>query len=1124
MPETSFRLSRAARDYLSGANSAGAAAGSGVDRAALEPVLALGADSVATVVGAPGSGKTFALVEWVKAAVAAGRHPDSILVIAANRTAATILRDKLALELQTATGGALARSLNSFAFGLLHSAALKTGKVLPTLISGSEQDRILAQILAEIDPATTPFNAMTLGLAGFRAEVRDILAVIQEHELSVEALRDLSVKHEREAWVFVAEIYERYLAFTAEPEFNQRFEPSTLLHRARHLLAEQPDLLDELDVILVDDSQELTPAAVKFLRAAVDACSASASASASAEASASASAEASQRGLILFGDPDVSTLGFRAADPQTMALLTREIAASRGQSAQVVTLEPTRVARPAELSKLLARISGSIDTALAGTQRRSLSLSLSAGAQSASLIAAAQAAVTQAAVTQAADTSNQPEPAIETIVLRDRVSEISWLARRLRELHLYEGIEWADMAVVARSRGELNQLETALASESVPTRVAGAGSALRDEFASRALLRIAQAVLSDEPVTLELAVELLTSPFAGLDNLALRRLRRVLRRQELDSEGNRNGDELIADLFTAVGSAATLENPEGRKANRFIKTFFAAKELAAKPHFNIEELLWLIFNSSKIGKTWQALSEGIGEVALQANRNLDAVAALFAAANRSVERDGDISAKDFVENQLALGLPEDSLAITDRGRQSVQLLTPSGLIGRRFKVVSLPALIEGAWPNLRPRSTLLASNLLDGVLKNRVGDSKTFAKSELPDELRLLHKAVGAAEQKLVVSSHVAEDNQISQFITLINGSVPEPTSFEGTSLTLRALSAKFRRDLAQSYLVDEPSIAGVRNRLTMGLAKLATAGVAGAHPDSWYGLMPLSSETPLYDLEDENSAVYLRPSDIDNFLKCPLHWFINAHGGNSSSFEASLGSIVHKAVELATSVDEAELLKTIDTGWQSLTFEADWVEQIAKRKATRMVHNALEYLTEFEKSGGVVIGREVPFTFEAEHAVVNGKVDRIEQLADGRVMIVDLKTGSFQTSAKDAKEHPQLLMYQLAYENGAFDEYLRKAAHPETVRQMGMGEIIRPPLAGAQLWVIADTNVTNGQDSIETNEELHTLVDNIMNSATEGMASNVFIAKISSHCNNDQANKYASCSIHLVKPVSYVA
>jgi RecB family exonuclease len=304
----------------------------------------------------------------------------------------------------------------------------------------------------------------------------------------------------------------------------------------------------------------------------------------------------------------------------------------------------------------------------------------------------------------------------------------------------------------------------------------------------------------------------------------------------------------------------------------------------------------------------------------------------------------------------------------------------------------------------------------------------------------------------------------------------------------------------------------------------LAAAGVAGAHPDSWYGLAELSSTAPLFDPADPNASVYLRPSDIDNFLKCPLHWFIESHGGNNSTFEANLGSILHKAVELATEIDETSFWNTIETQWHSLTFEADWVEQIEKRKARKMAQNALEYLANFADSGGVVLGREVPFSFKVGNATISGKVDRIEQLADGRVMIVDLKTGTFQTDAKHTKEHPQLLMYQLAYENGQFDENLKFHGLPETIRAMGEGKIVRPELAGAQLWVIADKNKVTPQDSIETNAELRALVDEILQETTEGMASNVFIAQLGSHCENSEANKYSSCSIHLVRPVSYVA
>jgi hypothetical protein len=40
--------------------------------------------------------------------------------------------------------------LTSFAFGVLRLKALKEGAKLPELISGSEQDRILAEVIGEV--------------------------------------------------------------------------------------------------------------------------------------------------------------------------------------------------------------------------------------------------------------------------------------------------------------------------------------------------------------------------------------------------------------------------------------------------------------------------------------------------------------------------------------------------------------------------------------------------------------------------------------------------------------------------------------------------------------------------------------------------------------------------------------------------------------------------------------------------------------------------------------------------------------------------------------------------------------------------------------------------------------
>ncbi|MFM9598132.1 UvrD-helicase domain-containing protein, partial [Streptomyces scabiei] len=75
------------------------------------------------VVGAPGSGKTTAIVERVRALLAAGLDPDEVLVLTPTRSSATALRDRLALAVRVATPGPLARSVAAFAYQLVRAHA-----------------------------------------------------------------------------------------------------------------------------------------------------------------------------------------------------------------------------------------------------------------------------------------------------------------------------------------------------------------------------------------------------------------------------------------------------------------------------------------------------------------------------------------------------------------------------------------------------------------------------------------------------------------------------------------------------------------------------------------------------------------------------------------------------------------------------------------------------------------------------------------------------------------------------------------------------------------------------------------------------------------------------------------
>ena len=1015
-------------------------------------VSELPANARAVVYGAPGSGKTTALKKlYLNQIQLHGLKTHNVLALTANRDSANSLRDELALANGGATAGPMARTLASFAFSILRDAALKDGTRSPELINGSEQDRIIKQLLedevANGLSADWPEHVKpgVLALSGFRAEVRELFTVCLERGVSPEELRSLGTKQGQQIWVAISGIFERYLEVLATPANDNRHDPSTLLTKAAELLLtrEWAPFVGDIKLVIVDDAQELTPGAKQLLKVIVS----------------------KGAGLVLLGDPDSATLGFRSADPKSMRLLIDDVS-EQGQ-VKTIMLDQNHRIRPEAVSVAMANISKAMPPELAGPQRKVHGAS--------NLV---------------------PGSEVEGKVFDTAASESAWVARRLRELHLDKKIAWGDMAVVARSRNLLENFGAALAAESVPASVLGAKSALRDEFASGHLLRLAKHVLDGEEVDYKKAEDLLQSPYCDLDSLGLRRFRRQLRQADLNEGLARTGDELVVELFNKPGTVAMLESKEATAVMSFISMIEEAKVLLKDSSKTVEDLLWLFWAESKPKRNWPLQTKGVGEVAQQAGRNLDAVVALFAAANRYVERNPNGSIQAFIEDQLTLDLPQDTLAVNARDDERVLLLTSAALIGRRFKVVVIPQLIEGVWPNLKPRSSLVAATALDELLSNQKGIDRT----ELPQELRLLNKAVGAATERVIVTSVDGDESQISQFVSLVLGETPKTETYGAPRYTLRGTVGRLRRTLVKAEKESD------RLEAAYGLALLAAKSIPGADPEQWYGILDLSTDEALV-LLDGDKQVYVAPSQLEDFLKCPLHWFIKHHGGREGSFEANFGILLHKVLEETATISESDLWNGVESKWHTLDFEAEWLEKREKRKARKMVTRLATYLANQDKAGYEVIGREVKFKFQLGSASVSGTVDRIERNAAGQVMIVDLKTGG-KIDEEEVQTHPQLGLYQLAFAQKAFGDLI---ADTDT-------------LEGARLvFVSVDKGVYDQQAITAKGAEYG--VDyfaNVLEEAAQEMAMprKLFVANVGSHCNTDQ---YGACSLQLGEAVSYV-
>jgi superfamily I DNA/RNA helicase/RecB family exonuclease len=971
------RVQRGLRDGDDGGEGAGV-----LDQSQLR-VLELPVHANAAVLGAPGSGKTTTLIELVASRVLErGFSPDEILVLAPTRLAATRLRDRLALRLKVPTTGPLARTPASFAFSIARRAAVAAGAEPPKLLTGGGQDAILRELLeGHAVDGTGPLWPEQLGeevrlLRTFRTELRELMMRATEFGIDPGRLRAIGIAEKHPEWIAAADFLEEYLAVVANSA-SPLLDPAELMAFATAAVtrAEPADEVARLRLLLIDDLQEATESILQLV-AAIGA-----------------------RGVpvIAFGDPDVASNSFRGGTAEAIGRL-----AARLGDPDLVRLTLGTVHRHGEeLRRLVSAVTERIGTAAAGAQRR----------------APARDSTERDA---AAASEQRPAERVLVVEAATPARQYATLARQFREQHLLSGVPWSEMAVVVRSGALVPAVAKAFALAEIPTRTSLSGRPVREDPAARALLSLLEIGLGRAELTPERAAELLLSPFGRLDRLGLRKLRLALRTEELAGGGNRSSDALLVDALAGPGRVATIDHRVGRAVDAMATVLHRVHE-ADRNGATIEELLWLVWERSRLAKPWFSDATSAGVTAAEANRNLDGVLAVFTAARDFVERRPGDDARLFLEALLDAEVPDDTLSPRSQD-DSLLVTTPSGVVGSEFEVIAVAGLQEGVWPNLRLRGSLLNAGGLVRVATGLSGAPIDERRQVLEDELRMFALAVSRARSRVILSAVVNDDESRSMFLSLVPEGAGRLDSTSVQPLSLRALTGRLRRELTSADATSSVVALPRREAAASALARLAGEGIPGATPADWHGMLPPSTDEPLFDLSDGNARVPISPSKLEKFEESPLNWFIDLVADESPSVAMSIGNVVHWAMESATGTDPEELWSAVEGRWDELVFEAEWLGAQQRRIARRMIDAVARYLADFEQEGGRLVAAEGSFVLEVDRAVVRGKIDRVEQASDGRVIIVDLKTGGYNMTKAQLETHAQLASYQLAYASGALE------------------------------------------------------------------------------------------------------
>jgi superfamily I DNA/RNA helicase/RecB family exonuclease len=943
------------------------------------------------VLAGPGTGKTATIVETVAHRIEQrGLDPARVLVLTFSRKAAGELRERIAGRLRTTIREPLALTFHSYAYALVRREFVLMGEEPPRLLSGPEQllevRRMLRGELADGAARWPERLRPALSTRGFAEELRDFLLRAAERGMDGRRLAALGRQRRRDDWVAAGRFLDRYAArFDLAPVPAYDYAEivriaATLLSRAATRQRER----QAYDVVLVDEYQDSDPAQESLLQALAG----------------------DGRELIAVGDPDQSIYAFRGADVRAITEFPDRFRAADGSPAPVVAL---------------------------GTCRRSGPVLIGASRRVARRLPAATAAPAggpaQAGHRELAPLPGAEPGEVRVLVAESASQEAALIADTLRRAHLADGIPWSSMAVLVRSATrQVPLLRRALTAAGVPVAVAGDELPLAEEPGTRPLLTLLRCALRPGTFDEQTAAELLTGPLGGTDALGLRRLRRWLR--------------AIADAASPMPSPATADplaaallDPReltmvprqvAAPAEKLARLLAIARDAAAAGR-TAEETLWAVWEASGLAPVWQAASAAGGASGAAADRDLDAVLALFDAAARFTDTLPPGAPALFIESLAGQEIAGSTLAEQSTRDAAVRILTAHRSKGLEWELVVVAGVQEETWPDLRLRGSLLGvDELADAASGVTAGAAAAdaaaaaLASKLLAEERRLFYVAVTRARRTLVVTAVGGDgaDTRPSRFVAELAGDdieVDRACQPGHRWLSLSALTADLRRAAA-----DRGRPLPVRRAAAAELARLAAAGARGAHPRQWYALTPLSDAGPIVGVGEQ---VRLSPSQVEAFTRCGLRWLLeSAAAAGRSDVLRHLGTVIHAVAVLAAGgASDAEIGNRIDEIWHHLDFGSAWYSAKQREQAQRMVRRFLDWHAANPRD---LIAVEQALQVQIGQVQITGRVDRLEQDGHGRAVVVDLKTGGSAPREDELDRHPQLGVYQLAVLLGAFERF----------------------------------------------------------------------------------------------------
>ena len=958
----------------------------------------------------PGTGKTHALVDLYEQAVREGiAGRDRILVLTFSTGAAGEIARRIDERLRDDYGESWISTFHSFCARALRENAPHRDRLL---ISGFQEMIVMREVLAGLDP-----NVLG-GLEGVRrsdAFTRDVLAFVALMKQNLVHPSALQLAAEASAGDRLRVLASVYQAYQHRMREARLVDFRDLISGAIELLQSNPSLRARMQskfaLVLVDEFQDVDPAQFELLRLIAP--------------------PESNPSLVVVGDPDQSIYGFRGTVPR---LLSHDFPVAYGTATRnlVECMRCSQEALDAGERLLVATQPGRDPRPLRAQSQHST-------------------------------------PAIVVAREADPVDEALFCAREIKRMRSeWPELRLSDFAIVLRSTSALGApFEEALRSLDLPYEVRGWGATARNEVV-RFLIGFLDSLRDpDDSDALESA---LSSTLAGVGPKTVSRLRAYAR------ERARPMKKVVDRLMYALVARDPVRYPlpwggeppsEPRPEPDFM-AYLDEIELSTLHAAMVvrERMLGLARRLPIAGLAYSALLEHgairrLLDLELSVEQRAESLADLRSAIEglEAIEQVHERlhGAKPLLADlhgslESLLASATDDTEAASGSRDAVQVMTVHQAKGLEFEVVFCAAFAHGLFPlDSRPHPLLDADDR-SWLERFKVGFMPSWPSDpdgHLAEEARLAFVAMTRARRRVYITYADAYLRQAGRSVFL---DMADP---DADVRELTRSSSRIEPD--DVLLAREAEVLLAAHPAALSDSTLARARVYGL--DVGFLVDPASGE-PFEPYGEERNPAAVRidhfsPTTLNDYLKCPrLYWF-NHHPRlveEPRSVAMERGGFLHEVLQ-DFHEHESEW-RPLETEQQRQFFEDVLSRHIdpyllrmegvldrrrEEKQVRTLLANYIRSITGMQHIRRIgTLAVEKRFHLHLDGVEIVGKIDRVNDVGDGEVEVVDYKTGAgknmriaYEMYFGPELHDVQLALYYLACKDGFDDDGNPLGFHP---------------------------------------------------------------------------------------------